>query len=134
MDLKDITLDEAAFLNEPATLELSNGKPVEIPRWTARKALKIGAKLASAFAKEQANSANDADSREKTGYSKFLKVVLSLAGEIVCETLGESDEFLDTITKEDLASILIAIVKQEFINSAWRNTIKKAIALLPPAR
>ncbi len=124
MDLKEITLDEAAFLCEPCVVELTNGKTITIPRWTARKALRIGAKLAAAYANESA----------KAGYSAFLNVVLSLAGEIVCETLDEVNEFLDTISKEELAAILMAIVKQEFLNSAWKETTKKAAALLPLAQ
>lgn len=133
MDLKEITQDEAAFLCELCVVELSNGNAIAIPRWTARKALKIGNKLASAFSIEKATSEKEADAAAKTGYSTFLNVVLSLAGEIVCETLNEPAEFLDAITKEDLAAILMAVVKQEFLNSTWKETIKKAVALLPQA-
>ena len=124
-----IPLDETALLAEPCKVELSDGRVLPIPRWSARKALKIGARVAGAIAGAR-DTRDDRGADSKTDFASTIAAIMPLAGEIVCETLDAPPEFLDAITKDDLAAILLAIVGQEFANDSWRDLQKKALALL----
>jgi hypothetical protein len=119
------SLDEKAFLSKPATVTLACGRVLEVPRWSARKALRIGALIAEAVA--------DASRSGSSSPPDVLAAVLPIAGEIVCETLNEPAEFLDTISKDDLVAILLVISRQDFINDGWSDLQKKAAALLSQA-
>ena len=116
-------MDERVFLDKGCEVELSDGRKIAVPRWSARKALMLGSSLASAL-KETGENAGEIGASGLTRLIPFL-------GEMVCGTLDEPEEFLDGILKEDLLKIALAIVRQEFLSEEWKSLSKKAGALLP---
>ena len=104
-------------------LTLTDGREIEVPRWSARTAIEIGRRLAAA-------AAPDSDGQVSSAPINFLPLV----GEIVCLTLCEPSKFLDTLTKEDLIEIAGAIYEQEFKTKEFEGCLKKAAALLPASK
>ncbi|MEP0813313.1 MAG: hypothetical protein HRF49_01430 [bacterium] len=121
-----LEIERDVFLGEGTPLVLRDGRKLTVPRWSARKALSLGRKIAEAV--------SIASQAEGGGGGKAILFSLPLIGEVVCETLGEDESFLDTITKDDLAEIALAIVKQEFMSEHFLSLSKKAAALLRSSR
>ena len=115
--------ESGIFLAEPAEVELSGGRKIAVPRWSARKALALGGKIAALVS--AAGATSDAARRDA------LETALPMLGEIVCQTLDCDDSLLDSINKDDLLEIALAIIRQEFLSPEFRALSKKAAALLP---
>jgi hypothetical protein len=136
LDFICATADEArALLGEGATVSLSGGRTVTLPRVTIRKAIEVGpilARIVDAVCGEKSFAQSSASEMVSRALTSAIEPLTELAAAILDVPDAERDAFADSLAPSDLAAILIAFVEREMGADGWGDVRKKARALFAP--